>query len=88
MMDRKVSCAALVVMLFAICFPADAHQGKTVRRIGFLVNTGTPYHDAFYQRLRELGYIEGQNLIVETRYAESKNGCQLWLRNWSDSELK
>jgi putative tryptophan/tyrosine transport system substrate-binding protein len=72
MMDKRVFCPALVIMLFALCLPADAQQAKTVRRIGFLVNTGTPYHDAFYQRLRELGYIEGQNLIVETRYAEGK----------------
>lgn len=51
---------------------AEAQQSTKVRRIGFLMNTGTPYHEAFRQRLRELGYVEGQNLIVETRYAEGK----------------
>jgi putative tryptophan/tyrosine transport system substrate-binding protein len=51
---------------------AQAQQPTKIPRIGFLVNTGTPYFKAFHQRLRELGYVEGQNLIVETRYAEGK----------------
>ena len=40
-------------MLFALSVHAEAQQAKKIHRIGFLVNTGTPYSEAFYQRLRE-----------------------------------
>lgn len=59
-------------MLFALSGHAEAQQAKKIHRIGFLVNTGTPYHKAFHQRLQELGYVEGQNLIIETRFADGK----------------
>jgi putative tryptophan/tyrosine transport system substrate-binding protein len=54
----------------------DAQPATQVYRIGRLLSTGRPlpepnaYEEAFRQRLRELGYVEGQNLVLEYRYAE------------------
>ena len=62
----------VTAFLFACLHLAEAQQPKKVYRIGFLVNTGTPYQEAFRQRLRELGYVEGRSLIIETRYAHGK----------------
>ena len=56
---------------FSIC--ADAQQPKKIARIGFLGNTAV--NDSikpFRGRLHELGYIEGQNIIIEPRYYEGK----------------
>lgn len=56
---------------------AEAQQPKQVPRVGFLV-PGSPssYSDriaAFRQGLRELGYLEGENIIIEYRYTGGKN---------------
>jgi putative tryptophan/tyrosine transport system substrate-binding protein len=54
---------------------AEAQQPTKIPRIGFLVTTDrdAPNIEPFRQGLRELGYIEGQNILVEYRYAEGKN---------------
>jgi putative tryptophan/tyrosine transport system substrate-binding protein len=53
---------------------SDAQRSETIPRIGYLTLTTpatTPHlRDAFQQGLRELGWIEGQNLTIEFRYAE------------------
>ena len=55
-----------------------AQQPKNIPRIGFLVTGSTELPEtralikAFYQGLREYGYIDGQNILVEIRSAESK----------------
>ena len=63
-------------MLFALCASADAQQTVTISRIGVLVSgtssNAAPRIRAFQQRLRELGYVEGKNIIIEQRYAEGK----------------
>ncbi len=56
----------------------EAQQAGKVYRIGYLRSlsgspTGSPRQIAFRQRLRELGYIEGQNLVIEDRSAEGKH---------------
>ncbi len=52
---------------------ADAQQPTKVFRIGYLSPTGPgPLLDAFRQALRELGWIEGQNIIIEERYAKGR----------------
>src|SRR6266436_4000941 len=71
---RKISCFALHTLLLALAFSADAEQTKKIPRIGVLYS-GSPsstaaQREAFQQGLRELGYIEGQNITVEYRYAE------------------
>jgi putative ABC transport system substrate-binding protein len=68
---------ALCMLLFVLCFPAEAQQAtKKVPRIGFL-HSGSPssvakYRDACLQALSGLGYVEGKNISFEYRYAEGK----------------
>ena len=64
-------------MLFALCFSAEAQQPEKIPRIGYLSGTGDPTNpepqvEAFRQGLRDLGYVEGKNILVEYRYAEGK----------------
>jgi putative ABC transport system substrate-binding protein len=73
-MNKKILCLALSAVLLALCFPARAQQPK-VPRIGSLENTAALSAinlKPFRERLRELGYIEGQNIIFEHRYWEGK----------------
>ena len=76
-MSKKVFCLALCAMLLALCFPAEAQQPKKVPRIGYVGGTDDPrtpgpFVDAFRQGLRDLGYIEGRNILIEYRSAEGK----------------
>ena len=66
-----------IVVTFVMCGAvAEAQQTKKVHRIGYLRFSSTPTtdpsHEAFRQGLRELGYVEGQNLVIEVRSAEGK----------------
>ena len=72
---RKILCPALATLVFALAFSAEA-QPKKVHRIGFIsLRSGPGGNDnlAFQQRLRELGYIDGQNIVIEWRVAEGKS---------------
>ena len=73
---KKGSVLALTAMLFALGFPAEAQQPKKVPRIGYLSAldpaTESTRSEAIRLGLRELGYIEGQNIAIEYRYAEGK----------------
>jgi putative ABC transport system substrate-binding protein len=71
---KKVFCVALCATLFAVCSFADAQQPKKVARIGFL-SAFSPSSEqnrveAFRQGLREVGYVEDQNIIIQYRYGE------------------
>ena len=76
MNKRKLGSFALCVMLIALGFPAEAQQPTKVPRIGYLSNTDAATDSSRAEgirlALRELGYIEGQNIAVEYRYAEGK----------------
>ena len=67
---------ALSALLFALCFPAEAQQPKKVPRIGYLSSFDpareSTRSEAIRLALRERGYIEGQNIAIEYRYAEGK----------------
>jgi len=64
-----ISCA----LLFALCLPAEAQQPKKIPRIGFLLGGSASFRvEAFRQGLHNLGYVEGQNIAIEFRYAEGK----------------
>jgi putative ABC transport system substrate-binding protein len=74
-MRRKFFVVALSALLLALCSLAEAQQPEKVPRIGYLTtgsDPGSGRAEAFRQGLRELGYIEGKNIIVEYRSAESK----------------
>ncbi len=63
--------STLALGLFAGPLPAEAQQGKKIPRIG-LLRTKTPHLDnAFLQGLRELGYVEGKNILIDRSGAES-----------------
>jgi ABC-type uncharacterized transport system substrate-binding protein len=66
----------LGAMVFALCFSAEAQQPKKVSRIGYLspvdAATDSPRAEGIRLALRELGYIEGQNIAIEYRYAEGR----------------
>ena len=62
-------------LLSALQDPAGAQQTAKVPRIGYLSSaspSATLAPDAFRQALRELGYVEGKNIVIEQRYAELK----------------
>ena len=73
-MDRRTFIGATGAALAATPFAARAQQSGTVRRIGvlspFVPSDAAPWHEAFRQGLRELGWIEGKNIHIEYRYAE------------------
>jgi ABC-type uncharacterized transport system substrate-binding protein len=75
-MKRKITILALCAMLFALSNSASAQQPKKVPRIGYLSNSDpdaeSPRSKAIRLALRELGYIEGQNIVIEYRYGEGK----------------
>jgi putative tryptophan/tyrosine transport system substrate-binding protein len=78
-MKRKITVLTLCAMLFALSLPAEAQQPKKVpARIGYLSSnepaTESTRFEAIRLALRELGYIEGQNIAFEYRYAEGKPG--------------
>jgi putative tryptophan/tyrosine transport system substrate-binding protein len=62
--------ALLALGLVAAPLAAEAQRAETVPRVGFLANSRSPGTEAFQRGLREFGYVEGQNLIVEWRFAE------------------
>ncbi|HEV8341315.1 MAG TPA: ABC transporter substrate-binding protein [Candidatus Binatia bacterium] len=77
-MKKKISCFALGALLLALSFPADAQQSAKVPRIGFVSTDGDannpgPQVEAFRQGLRDLGYIEGKNILLELRYVEGRS---------------
>src|SRR5215471_16729483 len=76
MNKRKLGSFALCVMLLALWLPAEAQQPKNVHRLGYLSNfdpaTESARAEAIRLALRERGYIEGQNIATEYRYAEGK----------------
>jgi putative ABC transport system substrate-binding protein len=74
---KKILCLALTALLFALGFSAEAQQSGKIPRIGFLSasgesNTPGPQVEAFRQGLRDLGYVEGKNIVVEYRYLEGR----------------
>ena len=75
-MGRKASIVLLVTLALASVDVAEAQQPKKVPRIGRLsagfLGVSTVRDEALKQGLRDLGYIEGKNILIETRYAEGK----------------
>jgi len=74
--DLRLLISGLCAMLLALCSSAEAQQPTKIPRIGYLSPTSPSISptriEAFRQGLRELGYVEGKNIIIEYRYAERK----------------
>jgi len=71
-MSEKVIRLALFAMLLALSLPAEAQQPAKIPRVGLLAG-GRGFGsagDAFRHSLRELGWVEGQNMAIESRLAE------------------
>ena len=70
----KIFVLALSAVLSALCLPAEAQQKGKVPRIGILFIGGRnqPHLEAFKQGLRERGYMEGENITFDYRYADGK----------------
>ena len=77
MMKRLSVRLLLTVLLFTVC-PAQAQQATKIPRIGFLIpGTKAAFSvrtDAIRRGLRDLGYVEGKNLVIEYRYNDGKVG--------------
>lgn len=81
-MMKKTALPILFAMLLVLCAallasyaPAQAQQLPKIPRIGFIASASqeaVPNVEPFRAGLRELGYAEGKNILVEYRYAEGK----------------
>src|SRR5215510_5280269 len=72
-MKRRAFIASLTGGLLAAPLAAEAQQAAKISRIGYLATNRTPhFQKAFRQGLRDPGYIEGRNLVIEDRNAEGK----------------
>ena len=72
-MDRRAFVAAGVVLL-AAPIATEAQPAAKVFRIGYLGSgsSASGFHEAFGQGLRELGWIEGQNIVIDYRFANGR----------------
>ena len=74
---RLARSSIVAIALLGLLSPvaAEAQQAAKVARIGYLGDTpaAAPHlRDAFLQGLRDLGYVEGRNVVIEYRFAEGK----------------
>ena len=78
MMDRRAFIRLAALGLCSAPVAAEAQPAGKVFRIGVLgtvpptASEGSRLLDALLQGLRELGYIEGQNIVIERRYSEGR----------------
>jgi len=76
-MGKKVYLILLATVLSALTSLAQAQQSGKIYRLGVLSQgfaEPSPDIEAFRQGLRDLGYMEGKNLVIEYRYAEGRGG--------------
>jgi len=75
MITRRDFLTGTGAVLLAAPLAADAQQAAKIARIGYLASNlaASPrLHEAFLQGLRDLGYVEGRNVVIEYRDAEGK----------------
>ena len=72
---KKAAVPSIIVLvgLLTLAVIAEAQQPKKVPRIGYQsAGSSGEREEAFRQGLRELGYVEGQNIVIEWRFAQGK----------------
>jgi ABC-type uncharacterized transport system substrate-binding protein len=76
--NKYILICVFCALLFAPGLSVEAQQQNKIRWIGILLSgSRTPvWSEAFRQALRDLGYIEGQNIIIEYRNAEGRSDRQ------------
>jgi len=76
MITKTLAQFCLLITVLLMTGSAEAQQPKKIPRIGFLAtvspSTISDRVEAFRQGLRELGYVEGKNIVIEWRYEEGK----------------
>jgi putative ABC transport system substrate-binding protein len=77
-MTRKITiCILTTFFLVTTSLAAEAQQPTKMPRIGYLTSAAAaialPNREAFLEGLRQLGYVEGKNIIIEWRYAEGRS---------------
>jgi putative ABC transport system substrate-binding protein len=65
MMNRRAFITMMVGSILATPLAGEAQETGKVARIGWLASAPYPFTEAFKQGLRELGYVEGQNITLE-----------------------
>ncbi len=66
--------STLVFGLLVGPLPTEAQKAGKVYRIGFLTSGRAGVSKPFIQGLRDLGYVEGENIVIEARFAEGTIG--------------
>jgi putative ABC transport system substrate-binding protein len=74
-MKKKIFVLVFSILILVSPHRGDAQQPAKIPRIGYVSGTGDPsnpgpYVEALRQGLRDLGYIEGKNIVIEYRGAE------------------
>jgi ABC-type uncharacterized transport system substrate-binding protein len=71
---RVVAFVCLLPTTLLSCVSVEAQQPTNLPKVGYVATTApdTPNNLAFRKGLRDLGYIEGKNILVEDRYAAGK----------------
>src|SRR5262245_25972513 len=75
-MKQKILGFALSALLLVLCVSVEAQPAKKIPRVGFLDPTSRAVSNAriesFQQGLRKFGYIDGNNIAIEYRFADGK----------------
>ena len=73
-MKKSAFCFFIAALFLALCFSAEAQQGKKTPVIGYLTLASSQRQNeqTFQRGLRELGYIQGKNISIEWRFAGGK----------------
>lgn len=75
-MRKNIFCAALSAVVFALCVTAEAQQQAKIYKVGEIafrsVSVPATGRELLRRELRKLGYVDGKNIIFETRFAEGR----------------
>ena len=71
-MKKMIALFALAIAVLVSAPPAEAQKPGKIPRIGILLTVKSYLADAFLESLRELGYIEGKNILIESRQNKGK----------------